>query len=91
MDLDAIVQSLDKGTRLLGATHKCRVSSGAGEGKMAAAKFGVGDTVRFIGTDRLFTVSRYRSSTHEYLLQRRDDLASSQWVLQIYLELVTPL
>jgi hypothetical protein len=87
MDLNAIV-SLDKATHLLGATHKCRVSSGVGEGIMAAAKFGVGDTVRFIGTDMLFTVTRYRSATHEYLLRRRDDLASNQWVLEIYLELV---
>jgi hypothetical protein len=55
---------------------------------MAAAKFGVGDTVRFIGTDRLLTVTGYREATQEYRLQHRDDLASSQWVSEIYLELV---
>jgi hypothetical protein len=55
---------------------------------MNAAKFGVGDTVRFIGTDTLLTVTRYRKATDEYRLQGRDDLASSQWVLEIYLELV---
>jgi hypothetical protein len=31
---------------------------------MAAAKFGVGDTVRFIGTDMLLAVTRYRKATH---------------------------
>jgi hypothetical protein len=54
---------------------------------MAAAKFGVGDTVRFIGTDTLLTVKQYREATQEYRLQL-DDLASSEWVSQIYLELV---
>jgi hypothetical protein len=54
---------------------------------MGAAKFGVGDTVRFIGTDTLLTVKQYREATQEYRLQL-DDLASSEWVSQIYLELV---
>jgi hypothetical protein len=62
--------------------HRC--------GKMTAAKFGVGDTVRFIGTDKLLTVARYRKATDEYRLQPRDYLASSQWVLEIYLELALP-
>jgi hypothetical protein len=51
------------------------------------AKFRLGDTVRFIGTDTLLTVSEYNPETLEYRVQRSDDLASSQWALGIYLEL----
>jgi hypothetical protein len=52
---------------------------------MAVVKFGVGDSVRFIGTDNPVTVRQYNPET-----QRGDDLASSQWASKIYLELTEP-
>jgi hypothetical protein len=55
---------------------------------MAAVKFGMGDTVRFVGTETPLTVKQYHKTTREYRLQCGDDFASSQWVLGIYLELV---
>jgi hypothetical protein len=42
---------------------------------MAAVKFGMGDTVRFIGTETPLTVKRYHKTTHEYRLQCGDDFA----------------
>lgn len=50
---------------------------------MPVAKFRVGDTVRFIGTDTLSTVREYNTKTLEYRVQRCDEHASSQWVLEI--------
>lgn len=50
------------------------------------AKFGVGDSVRFIGTDTLFTIMQYNAETLEYQVQHGPDLARSQWVLEEYLE-----
>ena len=56
--------------------------------KIAAAKFGVDDTVRFVGTDTIFTVKQhhYESESHEYQIQRDDDVASMEWVSECYLE-----
>jgi hypothetical protein len=50
------------------------------------ANFCVGDTVRFVGTETPFTVKQYDKATHEYQVQRDNDDASIQWVLDIYLE-----
>ena len=56
--------------------------------KIAAAKFGVDETVRFIGTDRIFTVKQhhYESESHEYQVQRGGDVATIEWVSECYLE-----
>lgn len=53
-----------------------------------AINFGVGDTVLFVGTDQHLTVRDCNPQTIEYQIWRSDDLASSQWVSGIYLELV---
>jgi hypothetical protein len=53
-----------------------------------ATKFGVGDTVRFVGTDQHLAVREYNPQTLEYQIRRGDDPASSEWVSGIYLELV---
>jgi hypothetical protein len=50
---------------------------------MATGKFRVGDSIRFIGTDRALTVTQYDLASLQYLVQRDDDLASKQWVLEI--------
>jgi hypothetical protein len=50
------------------------------------ANFGLGDTVRFVGTETPFTVRQYDKATHEYQVQRGDDDASLEWVLGVYLE-----
>ena len=57
---------------------------------MAVVKFGVGDVVRFIGTDTLLTVREYNPETLEYRVQRGDDRASSQWAPEIYFEVINP-
>jgi hypothetical protein len=56
--------------------------------KIAAAKFGVNDTVRFIGTDTIFTVRlhHYVDEWYLYQVQRSDDVATIEWVPEIYLE-----
>ena len=56
--------------------------------KTAAAKFEVDDPVRFIGTDTILTVKQHHheSESHEYQVQRGDDVASIEWVSEIYLE-----
>jgi hypothetical protein len=56
--------------------------------KITAAKFGVDDTVRFIGTDTIFTVKlhHHEYESNEYQVQRGDDVASIEWVPEIYLE-----
>lgn len=56
--------------------------------KIAAAKFRVDDNVRFIGTDTIFTVKHHHheSESHEYQVQRGDDVASIEWVSECYLE-----
>jgi hypothetical protein len=56
---------------------------------MVDTKFGVGDTVRFIGTDTLLTVREYDSKTLEYQVQRDND-ETLECVSEIYLELVKP-
>jgi hypothetical protein len=53
---------------------------------MATVKFGVGNSVRFIGADRALTVREYDPVSQQYLLQRGDDLASREWVSEIYIE-----
>jgi hypothetical protein len=55
--------------------------------RKAAPKFGVDDTVRFIGTDNPITVREYNPEKLEYRVKRGDDIASSQWASEIYLEL----
>jgi hypothetical protein len=57
---------------------------------MAAAKFGVDDRVRLIGSDTIQTVRMYHLETLEYQIQTGDDAASIEWVPEIYLELVKP-
>ena len=54
---------------------------------IAAVKFGVGDTVRFIGTGTPYVVREYNPETLEYRVQCGDESASSQWAAEIYLEL----
>ena len=58
--------------------------------RMTPAKFGVDETVRFIGTDTIQTVRQYNAETLEYQVQRGNEEASVVWVLGIYLELVEP-
>jgi hypothetical protein len=55
---------------------------------MIEAKFETDDTVRFIGTDALFTITKCRRRMHEYQIQRGDKTTDRQWVAEIYLELV---
>jgi hypothetical protein len=57
-------------------------------GRMIETKFETDDTVRFIGTDSLFTVTKCRKRMREYQIQRGDRTAHRQWVAEIYLELV---
>jgi hypothetical protein len=57
---------------------------------MAVAKFRAGDSVRFIGTDRVLTVTQYNPETLEYRVQRGDDYFGSQWVSEIHIEAVGP-
>ena len=47
--------------------------------RAAATKFGVDDTVRFIGTDTALTISQFNRETFEYQVQRGDDAASLEW------------
>jgi hypothetical protein len=56
--------------------------------RTAATKFGVDDTVRFIGTDIALTTRQFNRETLEYQVQRGDDAASLEWAPEIYLELV---
>jgi hypothetical protein len=49
-------------------------------------KFGVGDTVRFIGTYTPYVVREYNPKTLEYRVQCGDERASSQWAFEIYFE-----
>ena len=58
---------------------------------MAAAKFAVGDTVRFIGTDTIYTVKRYNDQTCQYQVQRSDDAASVECAFGVYLEHAEPI
>lgn len=58
--------------------------------RTAAAKFGVDDKVRFIGTDTIQTVTQYNTETLEYRVQRSNEEASVVWVSGIYLELAEP-
>jgi len=55
---------------------------------MTEAKFETDDTVRLIGTDALFTVTKCHKRRHEYQIQRGDKTTDRQWVAEIYLELV---
>ena len=55
---------------------------------MSAAKFGVNDRVRLIGTDTVQTVMQYNPKTFEYQLKSGGDEAVPVWILGIYLELV---
>jgi hypothetical protein len=57
---------------------------------MAAAKFRVGDIVRFIGTDQHLTVKQYRTAPRQYQVQRDNDETTLEWVPEIYLELMKP-
>jgi hypothetical protein len=53
---------------------------------MSAAKFGVNDPVRLIGTDTVQTVMQYNPKTLEYQLKSGGDEAVPVWILGIYLE-----
>jgi hypothetical protein len=57
-------------------------------GRMPKAKFETDDTVRFIGTDTLFTVTKCHKKTLEYQIQRGENKADLQRVAEIYLERV---
>jgi hypothetical protein len=57
---------------------------------MAEAKFGMGDHVRFIGTDTIRTVWQYNEDTLEYQVQLGDDAVDTVWVTARYLELAEP-
>jgi hypothetical protein len=57
---------------------------------MAAAKFRVGDIVRFIGTDQHLTVKQYRTGPRQYEVQRDNDETTLEWCPEIYFELVKP-
>jgi hypothetical protein len=57
---------------------------------IADTKFGVGDIVRFIGTDKHLTVKQCRTELRLYQVQRDSDETNLEWVLEIYLELVKP-
>jgi hypothetical protein len=56
--------------------------------RMIEGKFETDDTVRFIGTDTLFTVTKCHKRTHEYQIQCNDRVADRQRVAEIYLELI---
>jgi hypothetical protein len=56
--------------------------------RKAAPKFGVDDTVRFIGTDTALTIRQIDQETLEYEVQWGDDAASLEWASEIYFELV---
>jgi hypothetical protein len=51
------------------------------------AKLGVGDVVRFIGTDTPYVVKEYNPTTLEYRVQCGDE-RGSQWASEIYFELL---
>ena len=55
---------------------------------MTATKFGVGDIVRFIGTDQHLTVKQCRTEPRLYQVQRDNDETTLEWVSENYLELV---
>jgi hypothetical protein len=57
---------------------------------MTATKFGVGDIVRFIGTDQHLAVKQCRTEPRLYQVQRDNDETNLEWVSEIYFELVTP-
>jgi len=57
---------------------------------MAKAKFAVGDSVRFIGTDTIYTVRRYSDETCQYQVQRGDATYSVECVFGVYLEPAEP-
>jgi hypothetical protein len=54
-------------------------------------RFGVGDAVRFIGTDVPYVVTEYDPESIEYRVQCGDDSVSSQWASEIYFELINRL
>jgi hypothetical protein len=54
---------------------------------MAAAKFEVDASVRFIGTDTRYAVTKCHKRKLEYQIKRAADGADIQWVEGIYLEL----
>ncbi len=56
---------------------------------MEPTKFEAYDSVRFIGTETLYAVTKSDKRKHAYLIQRRADGADIQWVDGIYLELVS--
>ena len=56
---------------------------------MLEPKFETDDTVRFIGTNTLFTVTKCRKRTHEYQIQRGDKTTDRQWVADV-LESTSP-
>ena len=58
--------------------------------RMLEPKFETDDTVQFIGTDTLFTVTKCHKRKHEYQIQRGDKTTDRQWVAEIYLELASP-
>jgi hypothetical protein len=47
------------------------------------ASFGIGDVVRFVGTDKPYVIREYNPKTLECRVQSGDE---SQWALQIYFE-----
>jgi hypothetical protein len=55
--------------------------------RMIETKFETDDTVRFIGTDTLFTVTKCHKKTREYQIQHGEKRADRQRVAEIYLEL----
>ena len=59
-------------------------------GRMLEPKFETDDTVQFIGTNTLFTVTKCRKRMNEYQIQRGDKTTDRQWVAEIYLELASP-
>jgi len=65
---------------------KSPVTSACKDRWMAIVKFGVGNRVRFIGADRALTVRQYDPASQQYLVQRGEDLASREWVSEIYIE-----
>ena len=57
---------------------------------MAAAKFRVGDIVRFIGTEKHLPVKQCRTELHLHQVQRDNDETTLEWVSENYLELANP-
>jgi hypothetical protein len=57
---------------------------------MADTKFGMGNIVRFIGTDQHLAVKQCRTGPRQYQVQRDNDETTLEWVPEIYLELVKP-